>query len=105
MTSPNSVYAGVDVGASRTKVAILNAERELVGHCVEKSGTDFAATANRCLETSLTMARVSIQEISNVVSTGYGRKNVSFEIWFLVIVWNLVLDICNFDSDSGFTFH
>jgi len=78
MTSPNSVYAGVDVGASRTKVAILNAERELVGHCVEKSGTDFAATANRCLETSLTMARVSIQEISKVVSTGYGRKNVSF---------------------------
>jgi predicted CoA-substrate-specific enzyme activase len=78
MTGPITFYAGVDVGASRTKVAILNAARELKGFCIEKSGTDFAATADRCLEASLSMAGISFGDISKVVSTGYGRKNVTF---------------------------
>jgi (R)-2-hydroxyacyl-CoA dehydratese activating ATPase len=78
MTKLRPVYAGVDVGASRTKVAILNAKRELAGYSIEKSGTDFTATADRCLEASLEMARVSREDVSKAVSTGYGRKNVSY---------------------------
>jgi activator of 2-hydroxyglutaryl-CoA dehydratase len=49
-------YAGVDVGASRTKVAILDANKNLIGHAVKKSGTDFAATADACLTLALKMA-------------------------------------------------
>ena len=41
----NKIYAGVDVGASRTKVAILDADKNLIGNAVKKSGTDFAATS------------------------------------------------------------
>jgi predicted CoA-substrate-specific enzyme activase len=74
----NRLFAGADVGASRTKVALLDADRNLVGYAVEKSGTDFTATANRCLSTSLEMAGASRQDIIKAVSTGYGRKNVSF---------------------------
>ena len=73
-----AVFAGVDVGASRTKVAILDAEKKLIGHAVRKSGTDFTETAGICLESSLKMAGVSKEDIANCVSTGYGRKNVPF---------------------------
>jgi predicted CoA-substrate-specific enzyme activase len=72
------IYAGVDVGASRTKVAILNADKKLIGHAVKKSGTDFEATADSCLASALTMAGTIPGNIVNSVSTGYGRKNVSF---------------------------
>ncbi len=78
MTNPNPIYAGVDVGASRTKVALLNPECKLLGHCVKKSGTDFTATADFCLESSLKMADASMRDMVKVVSTGYGRKNVSY---------------------------
>ncbi|MBW2633177.1 MAG: ATPase [Deltaproteobacteria bacterium] len=78
MTNPNPIYAGVDVGASRTKVALLNPECKLLGHCVKKSGTDFTATADFCLESSLKMADASVRDMVKVVSTGYGRKNVSY---------------------------
>jgi len=78
MTNPNPIYAGVDVGASRTKVALLNPECKLLGHCVKKSGTDFTATADFCLESSLKMADTSVRDMVKVVSTGYGRKNVSY---------------------------
>ena len=75
---PLEIFVGADVGASRTKVAILDNKKRLIGYAVEKSGVDFAAAANKCLSFSLGMASASESEIKNVVSTGYGRKNVSF---------------------------
>ena len=72
------IFVGVDVGASRTKVAILDEERKLAGWAVKKSGTDFAATARTCLVLSLEQASAHEAEIVRTVSTGYGRKNVDF---------------------------
>jgi predicted CoA-substrate-specific enzyme activase len=76
--SLKKVYVGTDVGSSRTKVAIFNANKKLIGYCVEKSGTDFSATAEKCLATSLEMAQAKAKGIVRSVSTGYGRKNVPF---------------------------
>jgi len=78
MSLSKSIYVGVDVGASRTKVAVMDAQSRLMGYDVQKSGTNFAATADDCLEISLKMAHVSRDDILNVVSTGYGRKNVAY---------------------------
>ena len=72
------IYAGVDVGASRTKVALLDSDKNLIGHAVKKSGTDFAATADACLNLALKMAGTQKSDIENTISTGYGRKNVPY---------------------------
>ncbi len=72
------VYIGADVGSSRTKVAVLDAGKHLLGYTVKKSGTDFAATAQQCLDSALRMAGVQPADIVQAVSTGYGRKNVTF---------------------------
>jgi predicted CoA-substrate-specific enzyme activase len=72
------VYVGADVGSSRTKVAVLDAGKHLLGYAIKKSGTDFTATAQDCLENSLKMAGVNRKDVINAVSTGYGRKNVTF---------------------------
>jgi predicted CoA-substrate-specific enzyme activase len=72
------IYVGADVGASRTKVAILDAAKALIGYAVQKSGTDFTATADDCLQQSLAMAGAVQADIANAFSTGYGRKNVNF---------------------------
>ena len=76
--STNPIYVGADVGASRTKVAVLDADKNLIGHDVRKSGTDFTATVLKCLAVSLEMAGVREADIVNAVSTGYGRKNVPY---------------------------
>jgi predicted CoA-substrate-specific enzyme activase len=72
------VYVGVDIGSSRTKVAVVDSERQLLGHSVRRSGTDFSATAGACLDEALAAAGVSRDAIVNAVSTGYGRNNVAF---------------------------
>jgi activator of 2-hydroxyglutaryl-CoA dehydratase len=72
------IYTGIDIGASRTKVAVLDTDRNFIGRAVMHSGTDFGSTAELCLETALKMADASRQDIVKTISTGYGRKNVSF---------------------------
>ena len=72
------VYVGLDIGSSRTKVAVLDADRRLLGYGIKKSGTDFSATAGICLDASLEMAGATRADIANAVSTGYGKTNVAF---------------------------
>jgi len=72
------LFVGVDVGASRTKVAILDPSKRLIGYAVARSGNDFAAAAQSALDASLEMAHGSRNEIRAAVATGYGRKNVAF---------------------------
>ena len=75
--SPGSVFVGIDVGSSRTKVAVLDDRGELVGRSVQPSGTDFAGAAESCLESALSMANATRANIARTISTGYGRKNAS----------------------------
>jgi len=79
MTSKSGIlYAGADVGASHTKVVLLDANKHLIGFAVDRSGTDFSKTAEGCLDSALRMAQSSRENIKNAVSTGYGRRNVPF---------------------------
>ena len=71
-------FAGADVGASRTKVVVIDADSRILGHSVAKSGTDFTATADDCLKASIKMAGIEKDHIRRTISTGYGRKNVSY---------------------------
>ena len=66
------------MGASRTKVAALGADKALIGHAVKKSGTDFGATADACLTAALKMANADRANIAATISTGYGRLNVTY---------------------------
>lgn len=78
MAEPKTCFAGIDVGASRTKAAVLDTEKNIAGHAVMKTGIDFASSANACFQQALAMAQITASEIQNLVSTGYGRKNVKF---------------------------
>jgi len=76
--NPQPVFVGVDVGASRTKVAVIDSNKNLTGHAVHKSGTDFTRTADLCLEEALDMAGVEQKDIVKSIATGYGRMNVTY---------------------------
>lgn len=75
---PDPVYAGLDMGASRTKVAVIDPRGRLVGYAVKKSGIDFSVSAAACLDASLSMAGATRADIAGACSTGYGRSNVGF---------------------------
>lgn len=72
------LFAGLDMGASRTKVAIIDRHGKLLSHAVKKSGIDFAATAGFCLDQALEQVGAARSDILAAVATGYGRNNVAF---------------------------
>jgi predicted CoA-substrate-specific enzyme activase len=69
----------VDVGASATKVVLIDADELVRARTVRPSGVDYAETARQCLESALAEAGgASANDVGATVATGYGRHNVPF---------------------------
>jgi predicted CoA-substrate-specific enzyme activase len=71
------LVCGVDIGASATKLVLLNRAGDVVSRVVRPSGVDYRATARACLQEGLENAGVGAH-VTHTVSTGYGRRNVDF---------------------------
>jgi predicted CoA-substrate-specific enzyme activase len=97
-SEPKELYCGVDIGASATKLVLIDSNNDVVSRMVELSGVDYQATARKCLETALAEAGAASAasaskatstgaataggntavRVVRTVSTGYGRHNVKF---------------------------
>ena len=78
MRDAKLLFCGVDVGASATKLVLLNARGEVSARSLRRSGVDYAATADACLQEALAAAGAKRDRLCRTVSTGYGRRNVPF---------------------------
>ena len=72
------LYAGVDVGSTTTKVAIIDSSEKLLADAIDKSGFDFSGAAESVFKQALKALGAERQQVKRVVSTGYGRRNVAF---------------------------
>jgi predicted CoA-substrate-specific enzyme activase len=71
-------YCGVDIGASSTKLVLVDGSRQVLARVVRRSGVDYAQAAETCLTDAIDEAGLSREQISKTLSTGYGRDNVPF---------------------------
>jgi predicted CoA-substrate-specific enzyme activase len=71
-----SYFAGIDVGSTMTKAVILN--NGVIASIIGPTGPEQRRLANKVMEEALKRADISLQEITYIVSTGYGRINVPF---------------------------
>jgi predicted CoA-substrate-specific enzyme activase len=81
MTEPPAgtpLFCGVDLGASATKVALVDGSGALVGSSVRPSGVDYQAAALAGRDAALAAAGRAAAAIARTVATGYGRDNVGF---------------------------
>jgi predicted CoA-substrate-specific enzyme activase len=70
--------AGVDVGSTQTKAAIVNEDRELVATALIDTGSNVIAAAENVFEKALESSGISNTEVEYVIGTGYGRYRVTF---------------------------
>ena len=68
---------GLDVGASATKAVLLD-DDIVRARALRRSGADFTAAAQACLDEIVTATGLTVAEIDRVVTTGYGRRSVGF---------------------------
>jgi predicted CoA-substrate-specific enzyme activase len=69
---------GVDVGALSTDTVILDGERNIVTYNVLFTGASSKRAALRSFEEALRTAGLRAEDISFIISTGYGREAVPF---------------------------
>jgi (R)-2-hydroxyacyl-CoA dehydratese activating ATPase len=72
------LYCGVDVGASSTKLVLIDAGEAVRARVVHPSGVNYQTTARRCFDQALAEVGANAADVRATVATGYGRQNVTF---------------------------
>lgn len=67
-------FAGIDIGSTAIKIALVNGEQQLVGQKVSASGSMFYKYAKESLATLLKELDILEDDLVYTVATGYGRK-------------------------------
>ncbi len=70
--------AGVDVGSTQTKAAIINEAGEIVGRALIDTGANVVRAAENAYMQALEGAGLEEREVEYVIGTGYGRYRVTF---------------------------
>jgi len=73
-----NLTAGLDVGSTYTKAAVMSREGELLGTGMCPTGFQLDRAASQALDLALEDAGASREAVDYVASTGYGRNQVSF---------------------------
>lgn len=71
--------AGIDSGSTSTDAVIMNADRKILGRAIIPTGAGAVNTASRALETALSEAVLHKEDLSAIVSTGYGRTTIGID--------------------------
>ncbi len=72
----NRYFAGVDIGSTMTKVAIMG--EGLVASVIGPTGPEHRRLAHKVMEEALSSARLQFTDLTYIIATGYGRINVPF---------------------------
>jgi predicted CoA-substrate-specific enzyme activase len=67
-------FAGIDVGSTAIKVAVVNEEGDIAGVHVTASGSLFHKNSTEALNTLLGRLDLRREDVRYLIATGYGRK-------------------------------
>lgn len=71
-------FAGLDIGSTMTKAVLIDNARQILGKIVKHTGAEHRKLANEVIGSLLKQVDISIDDITYLVATGYGRINVPF---------------------------
>jgi len=69
---------GVDSGSTSTNAVIMNSNKEIVTSLVVRTGAKSSESARRVLKEVLEKANLTREDLSLIVSTGYGRVSIDY---------------------------
>ena len=76
MGDDSKLYAGVDVGSLTAKAVVINGSKEIISSSLLLTEPDSVKAAMKALSAALQPVSIEVEQLSAIVSTGYGRENV-----------------------------
>jgi len=74
-----TITAGIDVGSTYTKVALVDETGNVLSHLMAQTGFKLAEVSRRTFEACLAEASIARDDVGYVVATGVGRHLVDFK--------------------------
>jgi predicted CoA-substrate-specific enzyme activase len=71
-------FAGIDLGSTMTKAVIIDREGKTCASMIHHTGAEHRRLAYKVMEEALQQVGLSFEDLTYVVSTGYGRMVVPF---------------------------
>jgi len=71
-------FAGIDIGSTMTKVAIINNSGIGIGLVIGPTGAEHRHLALKVMDEAMKKADLAFDQLDFIVATGYGRINVPF---------------------------
>jgi predicted CoA-substrate-specific enzyme activase len=69
---------GVDSGSTSTNAVIMDKNKKIIAHDVIRTGAKSMESAEKVLESVLKKANLKKEDLSLIVSTGYGRVSIVY---------------------------
>lgn len=70
-------FFGIDIGSSTIKVAVIDSNRQLIASEITPTGSMFKKNSHEALEKIIHEFHIPRENISSIISTGYGRKLIN----------------------------
>lgn len=70
-------FAGIDVGAATTKVAVVK-DKRIVSSAIVRSSTNLKKSVDMAFRSALRRKGLRRTQVERIVATGFGRHNVQF---------------------------
>lgn len=72
-------FAGLDIGSVSTETVIIDKDKKILSYAILRTSSNNKKTAQESMQIALDKAKISFNDISHIVSTGYGRKIIPFK--------------------------
>lgn len=73
------IFAGLDIGSVSSEAVIIDKNKKILSYEVCRTGSNSKRAAKESMQAALNKAKISFEDITNLIATGYGRKIVPFE--------------------------
>ena len=76
--SDERCFAGIDVGTSYIKVAIIDENKKIIGSFTDRTSPNLQESIEKIYKKAISSANISNNAVKHITATGFGRENVSF---------------------------
>jgi predicted CoA-substrate-specific enzyme activase len=77
-TTSKSISAGIDIGSTSTNVVIMDEYKNILSTSIVKTGAKSTEGACNAISNALKKANLTLENLTYIISTGYGRISVPF---------------------------